>query len=190
MKVLKVLLLAVVLFIPPLHLDASGNAAIYALVSKVVLEPNDRAPERIQIWGAFTLVNAHGSMYGDTLTPQRGYLYFDLPGDERERMASLKEWTDFKAVAGTGQVVAFGEIVFMGNFGDELISRQLTDDTKAPFLTPYQSDGHYLARNILRTESMKPANPDAYPLGIGLTKLPSSGNLAPIVEKLKAALKR
>lgn len=184
MKPLKALLPVGIVLLLSLQLAGSGTAAIYALVSKVVLEPNGRAPERIQIWGAFSLASS-----GATLTPQRGYLYFDLPNDEKQRKASLQEWADLKAVAGTGQVVAFGEIVFMGNFEDELISRQQSGDTKAPFLTPYHREGHYSSRNILRLESIKPTDPDNYPLGIGVTKLASSGNLVSVVEKLKAALR-
>ena len=45
-----------ILFLASLPLVASGPAGIYGVVSKVVFEPNDAAPERIQIWGAFTLV--------------------------------------------------------------------------------------------------------------------------------------
>ena len=32
---------------------ASDPVGIYAVVKKVVFEPNETAPERIQIWGAF-----------------------------------------------------------------------------------------------------------------------------------------
>src|SRR3954465_12340094 len=103
--------------------QASGVVGIYAVVSKVVLEPNDRAPERIQIWGAFTLVD--GGVGGKTLTPHRGYMYFSLPGtgnfgtDNRgQREAALKEWADFRAIAGTGQAVAFGSLGYIGVFSD------------------------------------------------------------------------
>src|ERR1051325_8583405 len=33
----------------------SDFAGIYAMIDKVILEPNDTAPERIQIWGAFAM---------------------------------------------------------------------------------------------------------------------------------------
>jgi hypothetical protein len=36
---------------------ASDPVGVYALVEKVVLEPNEKAPERIQIWGAFSLAS-------------------------------------------------------------------------------------------------------------------------------------
>jgi hypothetical protein len=42
---------------------------------------------------------------GEYQTPQRGYLYFRVsPGAEP---AARKDWTQLKAVAGTGQVVGF-----------------------------------------------------------------------------------
>ena len=83
---------------------ASDPNGIYAFVDRVVLEPSDDKPERIQVWGGFALAKA-GSRdeYADA---QRGYLYFKLrPGDED---VCKKEWADLKAVAGTGQLVSFG----------------------------------------------------------------------------------
>src|SRR5678815_4247355 len=99
-----VLLISIVL-LASTALTASGLVGMYGVIRKVVFEPNDKAPERIQIWGAFTLVDGGTSNGGRTLTPQRGYLYFLLPSVDSpsQREAALKEWTDFKAVAGTGQ---------------------------------------------------------------------------------------
>ena len=88
--------------------EASDPVGIYAIVEKVILEPNDRAPERIQIWGAFALSDAqHGDGYH---APQRGYLYYSLPSTRvpGQREAALKEWADLQKVAGTGDVIAFG----------------------------------------------------------------------------------
>jgi hypothetical protein len=88
--------------------EASDPVGIYAIVEKVVFEPNDQAPERIQIWGAFALSDAqHGDGY---LAPQRGYLYYSLPSNRvpGQREAALKEWADLKKVAGTGDAIAFG----------------------------------------------------------------------------------
>ena len=36
-------------------LNASDPVGVYAVVEKIVLEPSDAAPQRIQIWGAFSL---------------------------------------------------------------------------------------------------------------------------------------
>jgi hypothetical protein len=76
----------------------------YAIIDKVILEPNATSPERIQIWGDFAMAKANDRNYYDA--PQRGYLYFKLmPGKED---GSRKEWADLKAVAGTGEIIGFG----------------------------------------------------------------------------------
>jgi hypothetical protein len=178
MKPVKLFLIALILMIGAMKLAASGNVAIYAIVEKVVLEPNDNAPERVQIWGAFTLADG-GTNSSVTLTPQRGYLYFSLPPTSapEQRGNALKEWADFKRVAGSGQAVAFGHFAYIGAFSDELMSRPA---------------GMRRAQNVVRAESVAPSSPDPYmyPLGVGLIRLPNTGNLAAVVEKLKAALKR
>ena len=56
---------------------ASGPAAIYAIVQKVVLEPSETSPERIQVWGVFSIWDAAARTYSE---PGRGYMYFKLPG--------------------------------------------------------------------------------------------------------------
>ena len=83
--------------------QASDMVGIYGVVEKVVVEPNDKAPERIQIWGAFAMAEGRGSTYG---AAQRGYLYNTCPsGQENE---SRKEWADLKSVAGKGTAVGLG----------------------------------------------------------------------------------
>ena len=81
---------------------ASDPVGIYAFVDKVVLEPSEAAPERIQVWGGFALADGSGYKYAPA---QRGYMYFTVkPGEEE---ICKKEWNDLKSVAGTAQVVAF-----------------------------------------------------------------------------------
>jgi hypothetical protein len=94
---------ALVVFVTPIA-QASDPTGIYALVDRVVLEPNDASPERIQVWGGFALANrVNRDDYHDA---ERGYLYLKLrPGDEA---VCKKEWADLKSVAGTRQIVAFG----------------------------------------------------------------------------------
>ncbi|HSB11478.1 MAG TPA: hypothetical protein VLM38_18460 [Blastocatellia bacterium] len=78
--------------------------AVYARIDKVVLEPNDTAPERIQIWGAFALANKLNN--NDYQPAQRGYLYYSIkPGKET---ACRAEWSDLKKIAGTESIVGFG----------------------------------------------------------------------------------
>jgi len=191
MKALKLLLIVLVLMIGTMQLAASGNVGIYAMIEKVVLEPNDQVPERIQIWGAFTL--ADGGNSAVTLTPQRGYLYFSLPPYSRnypDVRAALKEWSDLKSVAGTGQAVAFGSLSYIGAFSDELISRPAG---RPPYLLVPGLGQPSRSKNIVRAElDVPPSEPDPYPYfgNIGVTKLAATGNLAAVVERLKATLKK
>ena len=82
----------------------SDWTGVYARIDKVVFEPNESAPERIQIWGAFAIASRQSpSRYEPA---ERGYLYYSLkPGKEE---VCRKEWADLKAVAGTGEIVSFG----------------------------------------------------------------------------------
>jgi hypothetical protein len=178
---LAILLLATVV------LTASGEVGVYAIVSKVVLEPNDKAPERIQIWGAFTFVDKEITTGRQTLTPQRGYMYYTLSGSASQRDVALKEWADFKTIAGTGQAVAFGRFMYIGRFADSLIagpkSMMLMGGDPVTF-----NGSHY--ENPVRSESVTPVEPNPYPLQMGLTKLPTAGNFAAVVAELQAALKK
>jgi hypothetical protein len=82
---------------------ASDPVGIYAFVDKVVLEPSQGAPERIQVWGGFALAEGSGEKYSPA---QRGYMYFKLkPGKET---ICQNEWNDLKSVAGTNKIVTFG----------------------------------------------------------------------------------
>jgi len=81
---------------------ASDPVGIYAIVDKVVFEPNGTSPERIQLWGAFAIAEGYGSTYKKA---ERGYLYYKLNTDKAN--ACRNEWSDLKSVAGTGQIVAF-----------------------------------------------------------------------------------
>src|SRR6187401_3482839 len=94
---------------------------IYGSIERVALEPNEKTPERIKVWGAFTLLYANqepvrnwdGNDRG-LYTPKRGFLYFKLPPDasgdrtKAAQEAAKREWSDLKSVAGTGQAVMFG----------------------------------------------------------------------------------
>jgi hypothetical protein len=89
----------------PVALPASDPMGVYAVVQKVVLEPNEAEPLRIQVWGAFAV--SDGKRDSDAYTaPQVGYLYYSCPsGQER---TCRNEWSDLKTVAGKGVGVGFG----------------------------------------------------------------------------------
>jgi hypothetical protein len=135
--------------------DLSG---IHAVVEKVVFEPSESAPERVQIWGAFSIAGR-----GPTPPPQRGYLYLGLPPIVMECTTcppasaatenAKKEWADLKSVAGTGQGVAFGARFFQGR---------------------------------VRSQSEKPATPDRYPVFMGVAKLGNHPIVAELNKALQA----
>lgn len=85
---------------------ASGPIAVYALVDKVIFEPNDTAPERIQIWGAFSV--ATGPYSRNYSAAQTGYLYYKLDKNQNVARATRTTWADLKKIAGTGDAVGFG----------------------------------------------------------------------------------
>src|SRR5688500_13053339 len=76
----------------------------YGVVDKVVLEPADGTPDRIQIRGSFVrLDDVQAYKYGK---PVEGYVYLSLAaGKEAESRA---EWEKWRKAAGTGKVVAVG----------------------------------------------------------------------------------
>jgi len=84
-------------------LHASDPIAVYARVDRVVVVPNAEAAQTIQIFGVFSLAVPNNP--NDYQPPARGYLYFTLGGDER---LARREWTDLREIAGTRQIVAFG----------------------------------------------------------------------------------
>jgi hypothetical protein len=85
-------------------LRASDMVGVYGVVEKVTIEPSDKAPERIQLWGAFSFADSkNGSAYGPA---QRGYLYYSCPSGQES--ICRKEWTDLKSVAGKSTAVGFG----------------------------------------------------------------------------------
>jgi hypothetical protein len=124
-------------------LHASDPVAVYARIDRVVLAPNPETPQTIQIFGVFSL--ATPSNPNDYQPPARGYLYFKLVGDEA---LARREWVDLKEIAGTRQIVAFGN------------RRQV--------------------KPRLRIANEAPDAPDPYTTGMGLNKVSSATDYAPI----------
>src|SRR4029453_4846195 len=124
---------------------ASESVGIYAIVDKVVVEPTlrpNQQPERIQIWGTF-------STNRNPASAKRGFFYFRLPFQSDARELALKEWKDLQAVAGSGQAVAFGQHYFY------------FDQTSA-------ADAYFKALPRVRPPAEKPAEPDGYPINLGV----------------------
>jgi hypothetical protein len=170
-------------------LASGGQIEVYGIVSKVVLEPNNASPERVQIWGTFTLADNSPTGGGATLTPRRGYLYFDLPTESNVERVAMKEVSDFRAIAGKGEAVAFGRFGYIGAFNDDLIKSRADTKSRPPYVLngggPGFNGSH--AAVLVRPESAPPSDPESYPLNMGLTKLSPTGTLAAIVKQLQLA---
>jgi hypothetical protein len=171
---------------------ASGPVGIYGIVEKVVFEPNDRAPERVQVWGAFAYVDGNNPQGTVVSNARRGYLYFKLPTlmpgfiDQAQIDNVKKEWADLKTVAGTGQAVGFGRWHYIAGFG----SLQPDARPVAPsvILENVPRGGAQIDLRV-RPESEAPAAPATYQTNTGLVKLSESGSHAAIVKALKDAIK-
>lgn len=83
---------------------ASFPLGVYAVIDKVVLEPGDAEPKRVQIWGTFALWDGGPGL--GYRAPERGYLYYSC-SKEQSRICR-NEWADLKSAAGSGQTVGFG----------------------------------------------------------------------------------
>jgi hypothetical protein len=82
----------------------SDPIGLYAVVEKVVMEPSESAPERIQVWGAFAV--AETTSPDAYSAPQTGYLYYRCQSGQETTCRN--EWADLKSVAGKGIGVGFG----------------------------------------------------------------------------------
>jgi hypothetical protein len=139
---------------------ASGQAGVYSVIDRVVFEPATGEPTRMQVWGAFTLVeymrNSGFTNYAYT-QPARGYMYFTLPPTADDITKARREWNDLKSVAGTRQAVAFA-------YWDRFIRNE----------------------RLLRVRSADtPANdPDVYYTEFGVVKLGANGGHAALVTQL------
>lgn len=75
----------------------------YALIDRVLVEPDEEQPERIQVWGVFVFARPDGSF----AAPQRGYLYFRLPDQGPAYLPARQQEYAWKDLAGNHQVSTF-----------------------------------------------------------------------------------
>jgi hypothetical protein len=92
-------------------MKASDPVGIYCIVTNVVMAPDDKAPATAQIWGACAPANGSYQENGTWVpgwydAPRKGYMYYAAPKGKEDIV--LREWSDLKKVAGTGEVVGFG----------------------------------------------------------------------------------
>jgi hypothetical protein len=188
---------------------ASDPIGIYALIDKVVLEPSEGNPQRVQIWGAFSVADrADRNAYSP---PVRGYFYYALPGEKDE--TARAEWNDLKATAGSGQIIAFasrykptgrvrtgapptGTVAFHESRVDGLI-KQLDDQQQT---TRDEASAHLrrvgvaavpqIRAALEKTESaevktrlekiLADLEPDLYPVGFGLVRVRPDRSYEPV----------
>jgi hypothetical protein len=178
----------------------SDPVGVYALIDKVVLEPKEGPPERIQVWGVFVLASQGGAHH---TAPLRGYMDFKLAVGNEENCR--REWADLKKIAGTDDVVAFGNSraatgavrrmkqeskpadpldadrlkALIDNLGSEqfetreIATHELQKQGKHAYVELRKAlEGKVSAEARRRIEQLlATAKPDTYPLGYGLVKL-------------------
>ena len=84
----------------------SDPTGVYVMVEKVVYEPDNKAPERVQVWGAFSVAKGK---FGDDYEPAvRGYMYFSYDPSKDANKLSLAEWKDLQSAAGKADGLGFG----------------------------------------------------------------------------------
>jgi len=185
MKTAKAILVVGVLLFAAADLIASGPVGIYAIIEKVIFEPSEQAPERIQIWGAFAVVDGGLTRPGATSKPLRGYLYFKLPdGSAQEQAAANTEGTDFKTVAGTGQAIGFGNWGFVGGVQD--CGSRPNSSSGIPY---FMESSRQKTDVRVRRDYDASASPAVYSTNAGIVKLADQGSHAEIVKQLREALK-
>jgi len=173
MKLSRVLLLIMIIVVPASILLADGPVGVYAMVQKVVFEPSEAVPKTLQIWGVFVWVDGGLQSPGPINLPQRGYIYFKLPDGATEASAAKKQWMDIKAIAGSNQIIAFGDWKYSGPFEDLFIP-----------VTGGQEDVR------VRKQAEAPAKPIAYPIKKGLMKIPDDPAHESLRSLMKAFLQR
>ena len=173
MKSLRVLLIVVILTGATANLLADGPVGVYARVQKVVFEPNEQAPTRIQVWGLFVWVDGGLEKPGPINLPQRGYMYFKLPVNSAQAADTKKQWAEIKTLAGTEQIIAFGGWNYAGPFEDLYIP-----------VTGGQEDVR------VRKQADAPAKPITYPIKPGLVKIANDAGHSDLVNLMKAFLLR
>jgi len=185
MKIAKAMVVAGVLLCAAADVIASGPVGLYGIIEKVVFEPSEQAPERIQIWGAFAVVDGGLAHPGVTSKPLRGYLYFKLP-DGSARAAAKTEWMDLKSIAGTGQAIGFGNWGFIGSVQD--FGARSSSSGIPYFLELYPGGGRQTDVRV-RREYDPSASSAVYSTNAGIVKLADQGSHAEIVKQLREALK-
>lgn len=144
MKHVRVILVFIIVLVGATALLAEGPVGVYATVQKVVFEPNEQAPTKIQVWGLFVWVDGGLDKPGPINLPQKGYMYFKLPANASQAAAAKKQWAEIKSLAGTPQIIAFGgwnaagpfEDLYIPVAGEDVRVRKQTETPAKPITYP------------------------------------------------------
>jgi hypothetical protein len=166
-------------------LVASGRVGVYGIVEKVVFEPSEQSPQRVQVWGVFAYANTlgGGSDEGAVSSARRGYLYFKLPEPYDPTFETVKrEWRDLTAVAGTGQAIGFGHWGYIGSFAG--LDPNTRSGSPPYILEMYPGRGVQTDLRV-RPASEPPTSPATYQTNAGIVRLSPQGSHANVVADLK-----
>jgi hypothetical protein len=180
-------LIVLALVVTMTHPAASGSVGVYGMIERVVFEPNETSPERVQVWGTFAFAN--GGVGDDSAwSPvKRGYLYFKLPASGVAKVSDIemikREWADLKAVAGTGQAVGFGRWGYIGRFDDLQKEGQ-------PWFLERGPEAQVYTDLRVRSASAAPSAPASYQTNTGVVKIFAEGSHADLVRQLRGMKKQ
>ena len=187
---IRAVIIAVAALVSLSPLVASGPLGIYAIVERIVFEPSDAQPERVQVWGAFAFADGGATNPSGFSNAARGYIYFRMPsGLSPEQMTLVRrEWADLKSVAGTGQAVGFGSWGYIGAFPALDPAKKKTGSP--PYVLETGPRGGEQTDLRVRSASEQPSAPANYQTDSGVVKISANGPRASIVKELQNALKK
>ena len=84
------------------EVKAGGPPPVCMVVDEIVLEPDGKAPTRIQVWGTFIFCKANATYD----RPVSGYLYYTAEKGKED--ASRKEWAKLQKLVADKHIVAWG----------------------------------------------------------------------------------
>jgi hypothetical protein len=167
--------------------EPSGSLGVYAIIERVVLEPNEQAPTRVRLHGAFAFVDGGAGRPLGVTDAQRGLMRFILPtgiGEAHDRYvaAARREWSDLRAVAGSGQAVGFGSWRYLGQFA------QFRTDGRGATAPKTAASGGSIADFRVSAPSDTTAAPIWYETNVGVVRL-SEASHASVIAKLRAVMR-
>jgi hypothetical protein len=109
------------------EVKAGGPPPVCMVVDKIVLEPDEKAPTRIQVWGTFIFCKANATYD----RPVSGYLYYTAEKGKED--ACRKEWAKLQKLVADKHIVAWGSC---GRPKVDGHLREATENPKSPLLFP------------------------------------------------------